>query len=53
VAAVFNLSDRAVAVDRAAYGAPIEGTGFEASVDGGGRLLPFGVLFAELVRVPA
>jgi alpha-glucosidase len=53
VTAVFNLSDRAIAVDRAAYGSPIEGTGFEACLDGDGRLLPFGVLFAELVRVPA
>jgi alpha-glucosidase len=47
VLAVFNLSDQPVLLDGAGYRA-MEGSGFEACLDDGGRLQPFGVLFSQL-----
>jgi alpha-glucosidase len=55
VLALFNLSDQPVSLDVAVgeLGSPMGGSGFDDCFTGDGRLLPFGVLFAELTAADA
>lgn len=48
VLALFNLSDRPVALDLAQLGLPMVAPGFEDCVSAGGTLQPFGVRFSHL-----